>query len=86
METLGAWAGFWSRWVSAEFYKAYRHAAGTTVFLPVNETDLQTMMDVYLLRKAIYEVGNALNHRPDGITIHLQEILALIVRFSPICP
>jgi maltose alpha-D-glucosyltransferase/alpha-amylase len=73
------WAQFWSRWVSAIFFRAYRQAAGAARFLPSAEADLQVMMDTFLLRKAIYELGYELNNRPDWIKIPLQGILELVV-------
>ncbi len=78
LATETAWAQFWSRWVSAAFYKSYRLAAGSAPFLPANETQLQMMMEVYLLRKAVYELGYELNSRPDWVGIPLQGILDLL--------
>ena len=73
-----SWSKFWARWVSAVFYKAYLQAAQGASFLPANETDLRTMMDIFLLRKAIYELGYELNNRPDWVKIPLQGILELV--------
>ena len=53
-------------------------AAGGATFLPLTEADLRMMMDTFLLRKAIYELGYELNHRPDWVTIPLQGILELM--------
>ncbi len=72
-----AWSQFWSRWVSAIFFRAYRQKAGAAKFLPQAEADLQVMMDAFLFRKAIYELGYELNNRPDWIKIPLQGILEL---------
>jgi maltose alpha-D-glucosyltransferase/alpha-amylase len=83
METLVAWSQFWSRGVGATFYKTYRQAAGTTAFLPPNEADVQIMMDACLLRKAIYELRNELNHRPDWVAIPVEAILGLIGPVEP---
>ncbi|HZF01234.1 MAG TPA: maltose alpha-D-glucosyltransferase [Methylomirabilota bacterium] len=73
------WAQFWSRWVGAIFFRAYRQATGAARFLPPGEADLQVMMDAYLMRKAIYELGYELNNRPDWVKIPLQGILELVV-------
>src|SRR6185437_12395843 len=77
------WSQFWSRWVSAIFLRAYRKTAGEAKFLPSNENDLQVMMDAFLLRKAIYELGYELNNRPDWIKIPLQGILELAIEGKP---
>jgi maltose alpha-D-glucosyltransferase/alpha-amylase len=79
LQTLAGWAQFWSRWVSAIFYKTYLKAAGSAPFLPPTEADLTLMMEVMLLRNAIYVLGYELNDRPDWVKIALQEILELMV-------
>ncbi len=75
---LNLWARFWARWVSAVFYTAYRKAAGSAPFLPPSESDLQIMMDAYLLQKAISELGFELNTRPEWVNIPIQRILELM--------
>ena len=75
---LLAWSKFWARWVSAVFYKSYLEAAKGASFLPATEADLQMMMEIFLLRKAIYELGYELNNRPDWVKIPLQGILELL--------
>ena len=77
LELMNFWARFWVRWVSAVFYASYRQTAGKAPFLPSSDADLQTMMDAYLLRKAVYELGYELNNRPDWVRIPLQGILEL---------
>jgi maltose alpha-D-glucosyltransferase/alpha-amylase len=72
-----SWSQFWSRWVSAIYLRAYRQTAGDAKFMPQAEADLQVMMDAFLFRKAIYELGYELNNRPDWIKIPLQGILEL---------
>jgi maltose alpha-D-glucosyltransferase/alpha-amylase len=67
LESLISWAHFWARWVSAIFYKGYLQAAGTATFLPPTKPTLQMMTEIFLLRKAIYELGYELNHRPDWV-------------------
>ena len=73
-----AWSQYWARWVGAIFFRAYRTTAGSAKFLPPTDADLQVMMDAFLLRKAIYELGYELNNRPDWVKIPLQGILELI--------
>jgi maltose alpha-D-glucosyltransferase/alpha-amylase len=72
------WAQFWARWVSAIFYKSYLQAVGNAAFLPPTEADRQVMMEIFLLRKVIYELGYELNHHPDWVKIPLQGILDLM--------
>ncbi|MBI5383150.1 MAG: maltose alpha-D-glucosyltransferase [Verrucomicrobia bacterium] len=78
LTAIAAWAPFWARWVSAVFFKAYRAAASSALFLPPGDDDLELMLEAYLLRKAIYELGYELNNRPDWVRIPLQGILDLM--------
>ena len=75
---LEPWARFWYRWVSAAFLKAYLAGASQVPFLPQGRDELQVLLDVHLLEKAIYELGYELNNRPDWIGIPLQGILDLV--------
>ena len=72
---LDGWARFWYSWVSAAFLSAYLAAAGQSEFLPRDPAQLQTLLDIYLLEKAVYEVGYELNNRPDWVRVPLQGIL-----------
>jgi len=78
MRSVIGWARFWSRWVSAVFFKAYRQSASRGAFLPASEDDLNIVMDTFLLRKAVYEIGYELNHRPEWILIPIQNVLDLL--------
>jgi maltose alpha-D-glucosyltransferase/alpha-amylase len=78
MRSVIGWARFWSRWVSAVFFKSYRQSASQSVFLPASEDDLNVVMDTFLLRKAVYEIGYELNHRPEWILIPIQNVLDLL--------
>ncbi|HXF10281.1 MAG TPA: putative maltokinase, partial [Desulfuromonadaceae bacterium] len=72
------WSQYWARWVSAIYFRAYRQTAGQARFMPQTDADLQVMMDAFLLRKAIYELGYELNNRPEWVGIPLQGIIELI--------
>jgi maltose alpha-D-glucosyltransferase/alpha-amylase len=78
LSQLILWARFWARWVGAIFYKAYLKAASGAAFLPPTEADLQMMTEVFLLRKAVYELGYELNNRPDWVKIPMQGIMDLM--------
>jgi maltose alpha-D-glucosyltransferase/alpha-amylase len=72
---LGSWARFWNSWVSAAFLGAYLETAGRTDFLPEDPVQLQVLLDIYLLEKAVYEIGYELNNRPEWVKVPLQGIL-----------
>ena len=77
-DTLAGWAQFWARHVSAIFYRAYLAAAKDATFLPRKEEDIQLLTNIFLLRKAIYELGYELNSRPNWVKIPLLGILELM--------
>jgi maltose alpha-D-glucosyltransferase/alpha-amylase len=71
---LEAWARFWHVWVGTFFLNAYLEVALEGGFLPETREDLKVLLDIYLLEKAIYEVGYELNNRPPWTKIPLQGI------------
>lgn len=79
-----AWARYWAVWVSTTFLRAYLETARSALFIPRKETALKVMLDVELLRKAIYELGYELNNRPDWVKIALQVLLDLLNPENPI--
>jgi maltose alpha-D-glucosyltransferase/alpha-amylase len=80
---LAAWARFWSLCVGAAFFAAYRQSAGAAAFLPAEDADLEVVMEAYLLRRAVYELGYDLEHRPDWVGISLQGLLELVQPLEP---
>jgi maltose alpha-D-glucosyltransferase/alpha-amylase len=75
---LEGWARFWYSWVSAAFLTAYLETADASNFFPEDPVQLQALLDIYLLEKAVYEVGYELNNRPDWVKVPLQGILQLL--------
>jgi maltose alpha-D-glucosyltransferase/alpha-amylase len=72
------WAQFWQRWVSAVFLGAYFDTAGKARFLPKAREELELMLNVYLLEKAVYELGYELNHRPGWVWVPVKGIATLV--------
>jgi len=79
-----AWARYWSVWVGTTFLRAYLETAKSAPFLPADPHALKAMLDVELLRKAIYELGYELNNRPDWLRISCQVLLDLLNSDNPI--
>jgi maltose alpha-D-glucosyltransferase / alpha-amylase len=51
---------------------------GNGAFVPQTRAELRTLLEAYLLEKAIYELGYELNNRPDWVMIPMQSILQLL--------
>jgi maltose alpha-D-glucosyltransferase/alpha-amylase len=78
LPVLEQWARAWYLWVSASFVKSYSELMEDTPILPQNREEMKTILDAYLLDKAIYEVDYELNNRPDWVRLPLQGILQLL--------
>jgi len=72
------WAHFWSAWASTAFLKAYLGIANGTRFWPQDERVVRLLFNVYLLEKAVYELGYELNNRPDWVEIPLDGLKNLL--------
>ncbi len=68
----------WYSSVSGIFLRSYLEAAQEASFIPNNEEDVTLMLEIYLLEKAVYEVGYELNNRPDWVRIPLKGIKRLM--------
>ena len=74
MGTLERWADPWYRRVSAAFLRSYLETAGATPILPRSREELYRLLNIYLLEKAVYEMGYELNNRPAWVRLPLQGI------------
>ncbi|MGZ8447897.1 MAG: putative maltokinase, partial [Candidatus Deferrimicrobiaceae bacterium] len=76
--SLEPWADCWNGWVSSAFLQGYLAVAKEGAFLPRTREEISTLLDTYLLEKAIYELGYELNNRPDWVKLPLLGILSLM--------
>ena len=75
-------AELWYAKISDVFIKAYFKSIGKAEFLPKTTKELETLLQIYLLDKAIYELGYELNNRPDWILIPLRGIRQVLDNFK----
>lgn len=68
----------WRDMASREFLRSYRSTAGDAKFLPSSEADFEALLRVYLLEKAVYELGYELNNRPAWVQIPLEGIRDIV--------
>jgi maltose alpha-D-glucosyltransferase/alpha-amylase len=59
---LQPWARLWHTWVSAAFLKAYREVARAGTFLPAAPEQFETLLDFYVVERAISELRSELAH------------------------
>jgi maltose alpha-D-glucosyltransferase/alpha-amylase len=74
---LSPWADFWEAWVSAAFLRAYFAAATRGTILPADSDAAETVLQSFVVDKALYELGYELNNRPEWVHIPLTGLLRL---------
>jgi trehalose synthase-fused probable maltokinase len=77
-DRLEPWARAWQIWNSAAFLKGYLAVGEGASFLPIDPVQRATLLDLFLLDKAYYELNYELNNRPDWVRIPLHGILELV--------
>lgn len=75
---MESWADYWAAWVSAAFLRAYFEKAGKLPFAPADGKERRSLLDAFLLQKALYEIVYELNNRPDWVPIPLRGLLCLL--------
>ncbi len=71
-ERLAPWVDRWRARVSRAFLEGYLDDAAESVSLPQNPGDFEYLLDIFLLDKAVYEIGYELSYRPDFLHIPLR--------------
>jgi trehalose synthase-fused probable maltokinase len=70
-------ATLWYRRVSAEYLRGYFQTASEAKFLPAERNEMEFLLSLLLLEKAMYELKYELNHRLAWVEIPLEGILEL---------
>jgi len=77
-DRLLPWARLWEYSTMAEFLRTYRIAVTGAAFVPATPQGFQTLLEAYLLDKALYELQYELDHRPAWVRIPALGILSLL--------
>jgi maltose alpha-D-glucosyltransferase/alpha-amylase len=75
---LRGWAECWYAYVAGSFLRAYLTKVAQGTFVPAAPREFEQLLQVFLLEKAVYEVGYELNNRPDWIEIPIRGVLQII--------
>lgn len=75
---LEPWLDPWYKCVGRTFLEAYVKTAGNAGFVPTDSGDLEILLLVFLLEKAVYELGYELNNRPDWLVIPFRGINSIL--------
>jgi maltose alpha-D-glucosyltransferase/alpha-amylase len=77
-ERAASWGRFWQAWVSGVFLGSYLEEASKSSFLRAERDEIELLLGVFMLEKAVYELGYELNNRPDWLIVPIQGILELL--------
>ncbi len=72
------WARLWYLWVSASFLREYVNVARSGNFLPSSTDEIKSVVQLFLLEKAVAELRQELVYRPDWAGIPLRGILEIL--------
>jgi predicted trehalose synthase len=77
-EVLEPWARFWYLWVGATFLQAYLATVAPAAFLPASADEVAVLCEVFLLERAVYELGYELSYPRSSVGIPVRGILQLL--------
>jgi maltose alpha-D-glucosyltransferase/alpha-amylase len=76
------WAEEWYRYISAIYLNSYLENVKGQPFIPADENDLHLLLEIFLLEKAVYELGYELNNRPDWVVIPIRSINYILNKYT----
>ncbi len=71
-------ARLWRIWMQRTFLASYLEIAEEGAFLPGDDAGLRTLIDLFTLDKALYELLYELNNRPGWVGIPLRGVLEIL--------
>jgi maltose alpha-D-glucosyltransferase/alpha-amylase len=81
--SLEPWADHWFLWVSAAFLRGYLETEPVARLLPADGEELEALLNIFILGKAIHELGHELNNRPRRVHLPLAGIQQLLDERGP---
>lgn len=78
LSILERWAELWHLYTGGAFLRSYLETAGDCLYLPKDPREIDTLLNAYILHKAVYELDYELNNRPDWVMIPLRAIKTLL--------
>ena len=77
-EVLGQWLESWRRETSSAFLEGYFEAVDGKRFVPAGAHERQSLINVFSVEKAFYELRYEMNNRPDWLELPVRGILELL--------
>lgn len=80
------WAELWSAAACRIFKETWLQTCAGAAFLPPTPEHIESLLNAFILEKAVYEVIYELNHRPQWIAIPLRGVLSIVRPVPPAEP
>ena len=80
-EILERWAEHWYQIVVKQYLRGYLTKAGNASFIPVHQEQIEDLISLFLIEKAILETSRELHRRPDKTGIPLKGLEKIIQDF-----
>ncbi len=77
-DTIERWLDYWYRWSAAAFLRGYLDVTGDTALVPASEERAGTLLEAFLIEKAVYELAYEMNNRPDWLAIPIAGINGIL--------
>ncbi len=74
-EELEHWAKLWTYYTSKIFLDAYLEHISPSAIIPEDKSEIEKLLSLYLLEKAVYEIGYEIDNRPSWLAIPIKGIL-----------
>lgn len=75
---LQPWAEGWYAYIAGSFLRSYVRTVAGNALVPGDPEGFESLLQAFLLEKAVYEVGYELNNRPDWVAIPIRGIFQVL--------
>ncbi len=80
---LNPWLEHWYQRVSFRFLRSYLKKAEGAAFIPQKSEDVENLINLFLVEKAVYEIDYEMNNRPDWLKIPLNGLARIVGNIVP---
>jgi maltose alpha-D-glucosyltransferase/alpha-amylase len=78
IEKLKPFAPLWTHYMTSFFMHAYLQTVNGASFIPKEKHDLEVLLEVYLLERAVFSLHYELNKRPEWVPVPVRLIKSII--------
>ncbi len=75
---LAPWVESWYKNVCNQFITAYIESSDNAAYIPEMREEIEGLINIYIIEKAVYEIGYEMNNRPDWSVIPLRGLIEII--------